>query len=365
MRHLANAETQSSTAHDTRVAVVLNANARRVTPAIVRQITNIVGESSVFLSRSLEQASFIARHIVNRGYDTVLCGGGDGTFTRCVTDVAALRPARLPAFGILRLGTGNALADVLGAAKGRAFEQDIAAAQRIDSRVTLPLLRVDEQIAPFAGFGLDAMILEDYGQVKSRLADLPLGKFVGQGHAGYGLAIASRSVWRLMLEQPAEVTVRNDGLPAYPLGANGLPVGPAVERGDVIYRGPAILAGASTVPCFGFGVRIYPQVTALQDRFQLRLANVSAPTIVAKLPQVLSGTFFHPRVWDYACTAVTMEVANPSAAQIGGDIVGQRRQLKLRLTSVPAIAGPNRQPDVSVAAIDRADASQCAMVSAF
>ena len=142
-------------------------------------------------------------------------------------------------------------------------------------------------------------------------------------------------------------------------------VGPAVERGDVIYRGPAILAGASTVPCFGFGVRIYPQVTALQDRFQLRLANVSAPTIVAKLPQVLSGTFFHPRVWDYACTAVTMEVANPSAAQIGGDIVGQRRQLKLRLTSVPAIAGPNRQPDVSVAAIDRADASQCAMVSAF
>ena len=36
----------------------------------------------------------VVRDAALRGYDTVLCGGGDGTFTRCVTDVAALRPAR-------------------------------------------------------------------------------------------------------------------------------------------------------------------------------------------------------------------------------------------------------------------------------
>ena len=56
--------------------------------------------------------------LVARGYGTVLTGGGDGTFTVMVTEVVheARRCGKpLPRFGLLKLGTGNSLAWVVGA----------------------------------------------------------------------------------------------------------------------------------------------------------------------------------------------------------------------------------------------------------
>ena len=48
---------------------------------------------------------------------TDLTGGGDGTFTNVVTQVvktARARGVKPPRFGLLRLGTGNALSWVVG-----------------------------------------------------------------------------------------------------------------------------------------------------------------------------------------------------------------------------------------------------------
>ena len=63
-----------------RVAVLLNARARKVTARVVRALSHVVPRADLYLSRSPKDARRIARDILSRGYDTVFCGGGDGTF---------------------------------------------------------------------------------------------------------------------------------------------------------------------------------------------------------------------------------------------------------------------------------------------
>src|SRR5262249_37344544 len=66
--------------HHERVAVLLNANAGAVSDGLRRELENFVPPEDVFYSRSLEDARAIARVVLERGYSTVLTGGGDGTF---------------------------------------------------------------------------------------------------------------------------------------------------------------------------------------------------------------------------------------------------------------------------------------------
>src|SRR5262250_2597745 len=92
-----------------RIAVVVNGNARSVTRDVISTLDQIMLGGDLFVSRRLEEGPELARTIVN---------GGDGTFTTVLTDV--VREARrqnkpLPRFGFLKLGTGNALAWVVGA----------------------------------------------------------------------------------------------------------------------------------------------------------------------------------------------------------------------------------------------------------
>src|SRR5262245_234424 len=68
----------------TRIAVLLNRNARRVSDGLARRMERIVGGDNFFYSKSLEEAESFAREIVQRGYGTVVCGGGDGTLCRSV-----------------------------------------------------------------------------------------------------------------------------------------------------------------------------------------------------------------------------------------------------------------------------------------
>src|ERR1700760_4453461 len=100
-----------------RIAVVVNGNAKSVTSEIIEQLDQILDAGDLFVSRRVEESEAIARTLVDRGYGTIMTGGGDGTFTTVVSAVvkeARQRGAALPRFGLLRLGTGNSLAWVLG-----------------------------------------------------------------------------------------------------------------------------------------------------------------------------------------------------------------------------------------------------------
>src|SRR3954463_6461085 len=156
---------------DPRIAVVVNGNAKSVTQEVISTLDQILLGGDLFVSRSLEDARHIARTVVSRGYGTVLTGGGDGTFTVMVSEV--VREGRkqnrpLPRFGLLKLGTGNALAWVVGARDPNSGElaADIKRLTEDAGSRTMRLIVVEGFNAPFCGFGTDADVLADYAKVK-------------------------------------------------------------------------------------------------------------------------------------------------------------------------------------------------------
>src|SRR3954469_11582893 len=212
-----------------KVAVLLNANARSVSDGLKRELENFVPPEDLYYSRCFDDARGIARQVMDKGYRTVLTGGGDGTFVGYVNCLfeEAQRPVisthrgafklapvpawavRLPRFGVLKLGTGNAVADFVGAS-GRhvGVVEDILRARsgEVSSARALHLLTHEGKRAPFAGMGIDAQLLNDYVAVKD---------VMGAGPLGYFCSILSRTIPALALQRGVpNVEVVNLGGPA-------------------------------------------------------------------------------------------------------------------------------------------------------
>jgi diacylglycerol kinase family enzyme len=189
---------------DHRVAVLLNANARRVTPKVVRSLSHVVPEGDLFLSRSELDARRIAQTVVDRGYHTVFLGGGDGTVACFVNDILsevakrrAWHPTPTPRFGVLKLGTGNSVAATVKASstRGDGILDDVLRARSGEVPGTRPLdlLLIDGKRAPFAGLGVDGQLLNDYIWVKKNFAQGPLARLMS-GPGGYFTSVALKTV---------------------------------------------------------------------------------------------------------------------------------------------------------------------------
>ena len=328
-----------------KVAVVLNGNARAVTETLIRDVRMAINQERLYVSRSLEQWKFIARRIVNKGYDVVLLGGGDGTFSQCVTDIMALHPARTPAFGVLRLGTGNGMASALGISKPtlRGLTTELRRARQASARQLLPMLRVEGRLTPFTGIGWDSMILEDYNKVKKAFRDTPLQNMM-QGGLGYATAIAFRSIPRAMVQPEPKMVIRNEGAPAPRVNIHGEPTGEVVPRGGILYSGPATIAACSTVPYYGLELKLFPHALRRADRFALRVAQITVSRVLPRLPKLFAGELEDEGINDYLCTAVSYHLDKPTPLQIGGDEVGRRTSVKVGMTHIPVIWGDAPRP---------------------
>ena len=321
------------------VAVVLNRNARGVTPRQIERLRRLHRSEDVFVSQSAEHSKYIAATLIQRGYATVLFGGGDGTFVCCLNDLvhASQRAGRpLPRLGVLRLGTGNAMGYYLGVSPPSAagLKKELLRARRPSSPTReLPLLNVDGTLTPFAGTGLDSQILEDYAATTRTLDMLRLGPILGSP-LRYALAVALRSVPRFMMRRVPHVEVINVGGPAYAYGPGGQLDPVPLPRGTVLFRGPCTLAGAATVPCYGFGVRIFPFADARPDMFHVRCTDASALETLSNLPSVMRGTYFSPSLRDFLCDAVEIHMETPVPMQIGGDLLKERRDF-MRIEMAP------------------------------
>src|SRR5690349_8758638 len=121
----------------------------------------------VRFTTSLDHARETMRAEIRRGVDVVVLGGGDGTVVMGLTLLAeACRGAGKPepAIGILRLGSGNAIADTLGASDDVADDLEAIARGRGRWRA-MPLIECRGVRAPFVGMGVDAQLLEDHEAV--------------------------------------------------------------------------------------------------------------------------------------------------------------------------------------------------------
>jgi diacylglycerol kinase family enzyme len=342
------------------VAVCLNANAKSYSEGLKRELENFVPASDLYVSRCFDDARRIARTVLDRGYRTVLTGGGDGTFVGYVnclfeqamvgaqplqTSGAALKLAQLPAqairlprIGVLKLGTGNAVADFLGASSRRlGVVEDILRARSGEASTSLPLhlLSHEGKRAPFAGLGMDAAVLNDYVRLKDRVKDTGF-QFLGTGGMGYFCSIVGRTIPSYVLSSAIpNVEVVNLGAPAQRIGPDGKLAGREIARGEILYRGPCKIACAGTVPNYGFGFQVFPHARKAPGMFQLRLTAISVGRILRNVRNFWRGGPPPDGVLDFHAERVLIKFDREMPLQVGGDAEGYRREVVLEMAERP------------------------------
>jgi diacylglycerol kinase family enzyme len=335
------------------VAVLLNANARAVSDSLRRQLEAFVPAEDLFYSRCFEDARAISRQVLDRGYSTVLTGGGDGTFVgyvNCLFAEALSRPIaqaqgafkvvpatahsiRLPRFGVLKLGTGNAMAEFAGASARRVgVVEDILRACSGEASGSRPLhlLSFEGKRAPFAGLGIDAAIVNDYMDVKGN------ARLWSSGGMGYFRSVVGRTIPEYLFSRGSPgVEVINLGGPARQIGPDGKPVGREIEHGEIIYKGPCRIAAAGTVPYYGFGFQMFPFALQAPGKFQLRLTAISVPKIIANLRSLWRGGPPPSGVFDFLCDKALIRFDREMPLQVGGDAEGHRREVTFEMAERP------------------------------
>lgn len=333
-----------------RVAVLLNANARSVSDGLKRELENFVPPEDLYYSRCFEDARSIARQVLDKGYRTVLTGGGDGTFVgyvNCLFEEArqpgasfaqgALKLAPVPAhaldlprFGVLKLGTGNALADFAGASGRRlGVVEDILRTRSGEASIARPLHLVSHEgkRAPFAGLGIDAALLNDYVSMKDRF---------GPGGFGYFCSIVGKTLPAYMFQRGIpNVEVVNLGSRAQRIGPDGKRLGHDIDRGEILYRGPCKFAAVSTVPNFGFGFQAFPFALRAPGRFQLRLTAIGVPKVLANLRTLWRGGPPPAGIFDFHCDKVLIRFDREMPLQVGGDAEGYRSEVVFEMAERP------------------------------
>jgi len=322
------------------VAVLLNARARSVNTQVRQSLSELVPHEDLYLSQGEEEASEIADWVVARRYQTVFTGGGDGTFVSWINrilDASERRHQRAPRFGVLALGTGNAVAEMVGATP-RHHVRDLSRflAGRVHATRPIDLVTCEGRRTPFAGVGVDAAILNDYLWLKDRLAGTPLQP-LGLGVAGYGLAVALRSAPRQLLERrPAYCEIVNTGREAWRLDREGRRVGPAIGPGELLYAGPCMMAGASTVPFYGMGLRIFPHADKARGLMHLRVvSDLPVATMLMNLQRIWAGDFAHEKLLDFHADQVALRFDRPVPLQVGGDPEGWRDSVSFGMAPSP------------------------------
>ncbi|MGZ3445780.1 MAG: diacylglycerol/lipid kinase family protein [Myxococcaceae bacterium] len=323
-----------------RVAVLVNARARKVNARVVRALSHIVPRADLYVSRSQKDAHRIARDILRRGYDTVFCGGGDGTFIGFADEIlseAERANILTPRFGVLKLGTGNGLAELVHASslKDGGVLDDVrrACEGAVPGYRPLELLKVEGRRTQFAGLGIDARLLNDYLGLKTKVQGT-WGHWALTGSRGYALTVGLRTLPHALTHRLSEqVEVRNAAdVPAYRLDSNG----GAVEElapGALLYRGPAMMVAAGTIPFYGYALRMFPFAGQRPGHLHLRLGTVNPVAAVANLRALWRGEWFPRNIHDFHAVAVSVQAARAMPLQIGGDAAGERTSVEFRMSS--------------------------------
>jgi len=322
-----------------RVAVVVNANARQVTPKVIRALSHVVAEDDFFVSHSQLQMGRIAKTLLERQYQVVFCGGGDGTFVTVVNEVfqrlergGAKAPRRSPRFGILKLGTGNGLASLVHAspARGERMLEDVlrAKAGEVTGVRRLDMLLVEGQRTPFAGLGVDGKLLNDYVWVRNHLAK-GVFKSLLSGSGGYFSAVALKTLPHYLTHSTSVECEVMNGLasPAYRLAPDGSLLGEPIAPGEPLFRGRLMMAAAATIPFYGFGLKMFPFAGLRRGMMHLRIGSVFASAVLANLPSLWKGRWFPKGIQDFHAREVTIRFDRPMPLQVGGDAEGYRSEI--------------------------------------
>lgn len=315
------------------VAVLVNLRARKGSERVGDMVQRFLPRARLACTRSLEEAQdWIHEHLRPNPPSLLLAGGGDGTITGLLNELRSQGLA-LPAIGVLPLGTGNAWARVTGAPKPSVALQQLAAmGNTLPPTRTFSLVRVENKVAPFAGTGWDAEMIQDF---KDQLASAPVSALRKHqaGLRGYLTAMFTRTVPRhLFGSGNPQVSVYNMGDDALTIDAHGAPKPmPHAGPGALLYRGPAGVAGAATTPEWGFGFKAFPFAQAVPHRLSVRVYGAHVLEATRNMFKLWRGQHPLPHMHDFLVQRLRMEFDREVPFQMGGDVIGKRRILEFDL----------------------------------
>ncbi|HXW53090.1 MAG TPA: diacylglycerol kinase family protein [Myxococcota bacterium] len=322
-----------------RAAFLLNANARSVTRGVLRRLAKLIPRDDLYLSHSLKEAESSIISIIDRGYAYIFCGGGDGTAVlaiNCVSKYKRDNPlAQLPKIGILRLGTGNALARFLGAGSPERDIKDILNGKPIDS-VALSMIETSlGQQTPFAGIGFDGELMNDFESVKEVFFDSPFRRFFSSV-LGYTIAGLFKTLPR-MINRKLPILRVYSSKPVYRMKQiNGVDEEIYIDHGEVLFEGRAPIICVGTLPSVGYGLALFPFANRRPGYMHLRISAVPIPVCINHLyPSIWHGDFRHKALFDFLVKDVTIESEESLPYQLGGDAMGYKKQIYFQISAHP------------------------------
>ncbi|AWV91069.1 diacylglycerol kinase family enzyme [Bradymonas sediminis] len=333
-------------------AVFLNARAKGWTGELHHDIQRFVSPQDLFLSDDFRQADRTVDRLLAAGYEAIFTGGGDGTICYLMSAIEKrIRDGKIsreeaPPVGVLRMGTGNAIASFVGAGE---VSEDLRALRagaplvvhEVDMLQGPHVLPDDDGLYPFAGVGWDAEVLNGYEWFK----DVVHGTAVENYATGLGGYVASlaHTIPKTMRQEPVHVVIKNTGQRAMQLDVAGN-ILRRFEPGETIFDGNISVCAAATIPFWGFKIRIFPRAAQYPGLAHLRAYDGSVPWILRNLPNFWKGKFRPEDIYDFLIESVSLTVRGRDMPyQVAGDGVGYASEIEWGVAPSPVrLAVPMR-----------------------
>jgi diacylglycerol kinase family enzyme len=315
-----------------RAVAIVNGNARGLGGRMRGKLERALPRGVRF-TRSLDDARATIRAEIRRGVDVLVLGGGDGTVVMGLALLAeACRGAGRgePAVAILRLGSGNAIADTLGSSAD-AVADLVRISRGEGARRRVPMLETLGVRAPFVGVGVDALLLEDHAAVARVVDRVPGARRLVGGATRYALSVALRSLPRFAAGVRPHAVVTNLGAPALEMNRAGM-TGRQERAGSVLWEGACTLVAGATIPFFGFGLKMFTFAGTRAGAFHLRCGDAGLFEMLRNTPAAFRGEYFSEHVTDFLCERVAIELDRETAVEAGGELLGRHDRLGTPVT---------------------------------
>jgi len=318
------------------IAIILNNNARNVNKNIKEQVEEIIPRRNIFYTNSLEEADATIAKILNAHYTHIFTGGGDGTLVYFINKMREIKKkakikTKLPAVGILRLGTGNAVAIYTNSGKKIADDLEVVLKGGTYKTDVIDFVKIDDKYFTFAGFGADALVLNDYDMMKKLPSKVLRYPFAGL--KGYFLSALTITLPKVILKNRfnhVEIYANSDSSYTVSMieGFKEL----NIKKGDLIYKGPFTSVIVGTTPFYGYGLKALPFANKKKDHFQIRILKMHPMLLGYKVLKAWNGLYEGDDIVDFVVKDVIMKFNRPTPLQIAGEAGGYKKEVRVQLS---------------------------------
>lgn len=322
-------------------AVALNMKARKVNEATLERISHHVDIEDIYVTRTIEQSDQSLDEIIEKRYPLLMCGGGDGTVMRIIEQVIKKvamhnksgQDYKVPRFGMLKLGTGNGWSGLLRVPPGVKPIWHVRQ-NRPEELVysSFHMIESEGRLFHFGGFGVDALILNDYIELKRKFSSGFMWKLINS-LAGYLIAIAFKSLPSVLFKGfkiNSKITNLSDEpvYRAYPSREwEELPA----KKGEVIFEGPVDATIFGTTSDYGFGLKVMPFAMDKEGYFCIKSTQAGPLHLLRNVKKIWNGTLEGPKIFDFMVKHVKLEIQEDAPFQLGGDPEGYRKSIELKI----------------------------------